>query len=178
MDLDVGDRSEQVDYVSRQLFTRASVLTRLLLGRIGGELSRTEACVLHTLNDGPRRITELAELERLAQPTMTQLVQRLEEEGLLTRQRQPDDRRVVLVDLTEAGIAALKEFRAHASTALGGYMAEMPDEEVEALAAATEALERLVAVLQQSPKPPPQHRKEGVAHGAASEPRTPARAAG
>jgi DNA-binding MarR family transcriptional regulator len=137
-----------MEYVSRQLFARASVLARLLVGQIGGELSRTEVCMLHTLSDGPRRITELAELERLAQPTMTLLVQRLEEAGLLTRQREADDRRVVLVELTAAGSAALKEFRAQASKALGAHLAELSDEEIEALAAATETLERLVTVLQ------------------------------
>jgi predicted transcriptional regulator len=39
------------------------------------------------LGSGPRRITELAELERLAQPTLTQLVQRLEQQGFVNRER-------------------------------------------------------------------------------------------
>jgi DNA-binding MarR family transcriptional regulator len=125
------------------------LLVRLLVGRLGGELSRTEVGLLSTLSDGPRRITELAELERLKQPTMTLLVQRLEQEGLVSRQRQAaDDRRVVLVNLTEAGTVALEDYRAQARAVLGAYVAEMPDEQVEALAAATETLADLVTLLQ------------------------------
>jgi DNA-binding MarR family transcriptional regulator len=143
-----AERSERIDYVSSQLLTRASLLVRLLVGRLGGELSRTEVGLLSTLSDGPRRITELAELERLKQPTMTLLVQRLEQEGLVSRQRQADDGRVVLVNLTEAGTVALEDYRAQARAVLGAYVAEMPDEQVEALAAATETLADLVTLLQ------------------------------
>jgi DNA-binding MarR family transcriptional regulator len=102
------------------------------------------------LSGAPRRITELAELERLAQPTLTQLVQRLEQQGFVTRERQTDDGRVVLVSLTEAGAAALDDFRRRASAALGAHLVELPDAEIESLAAATETMGRLVALLQQS----------------------------
>jgi DNA-binding MarR family transcriptional regulator len=103
------------------------------------------------LESGPRRITELAELEGLAQPTTTILVKQLERRGLVRRERQVDDGRVVLVDLTEAGRAALESTRARASAILGSYLADMSDEHLEALADATETLTRLIALLQQAP---------------------------
>lgn len=143
------DRSERIDRVSSQLLPRVAVLTRLLTSELGCELSRTELGLLNTLSSGPRRITELAELERLAQPTLTQLVQRLEQQGFVNRERQTDDRRVVLVRLTEAGAAAFDEFRCRASAALGAHLVELPDAEIESLAAATETMGRLVALLQQ-----------------------------
>ena len=144
-------RAERIDYVSSQLLPGAAVLTRLLVRHLGGTWSRTEVSLLNTLSYGPRRITELAEFERLAQPTMTQLVKRLEQSGLVTRERQADDGRVVLVSLTEAGRAAVEDFRAQASAALGARLAEMPDDQVQALAVATETLAQLVTVLQQRP---------------------------
>jgi DNA-binding MarR family transcriptional regulator len=98
---------------------------------------------------GPRRITELAELEGLAQPTMTSLVKQLEQRGLVRRGRHADDGRVVLVDLTDIGAAALADYRARARDLLGTYLAEIPDEQVEALADATEAVTQLVGLLQQ-----------------------------
>ena len=143
-----AERAERIEYVSSELLTRVSLLTRLLAGQLGGELSRTEVGLLNTLSGGPRRITELAELERLKQPTMTVLVQRLEQQGLVSRERHAGDGRVVLVDLTQAGSVALDDYRAQARAALSAYLAEMPDEQVEALAAATETLAHLVAVLQ------------------------------
>jgi DNA-binding MarR family transcriptional regulator len=151
MKFPAGNRAERIDYVSRQLLPRSALLTRLLVAQLGGAWSRTEVGLLSTLSYGPRRITELAEFERLAQPTMTQLVKRLERNGLVTRERQADDGRVVLVNLTEAGIAAVEDLRAQASAALGTCLAEMPDEQVEALAAATETLAQLVTLLQQRP---------------------------
>jgi DNA-binding MarR family transcriptional regulator len=145
-----AERSERIAYVSDQLLTRLSLLARLLANQLDGELSRTEAGLLSTLRGGPRRITELAELERLKQPTMTQLVQRLEQEGLVTRERHAGDGRVVLVNLAEAGSVALEEYRAQARATLGAHLAGLPDEQVEALAGATETLAQLVTVLQRA----------------------------
>jgi DNA-binding MarR family transcriptional regulator len=144
-------RSKQIDYVSSELLSRAALLTRLLVRQLGGELSRTEIGLLKTVGDGPRRITELAELEGLAQPTITILIKQLEERGLVTRTRQSSDGRIVLVDVTESGNAALADYRQRLSGVLGEYLSEISDEQVEALATATETLAQLVGVLQQRP---------------------------
>jgi DNA-binding MarR family transcriptional regulator len=143
------NRSDQIDYVSKQLPSAAGLLARLLVRQLGGAPSRTEVGLLNTLSGGPRRITELAELEGLAQPTMTSLVKALEQQGLVRRDRQADDGRVVLVHLTDSGAAALEDYLARVRELLGRYLAEIPDEQVEALAAATDALAQLVALLQQ-----------------------------
>jgi len=145
------NRSDQIDYVSQQLPPGAGLLVRLLVRELGSELSRTEVGLLNTLSERPRRITELAEFEGLAQPTMTSLVKALEQQGLVRRDRQADDGRVVLVHLTDSGAAALEDYRARAREMLGRNLAEIPDEQVEALAAATDALAQLVALLQQPP---------------------------
>ena len=145
------NRSDQIDYVSQQLPPGAGLLVRLLVRELGSELSRTEVGLLNTLSGGPRRITELAEFEGLAQPTMTSLVKALEQQGLVRRDRQADDGRVVLVHLTDSGAAALEDYRARVREMLGRNLAEIPDEQVEALAAATDALAQLVALLQQPP---------------------------
>ncbi len=137
-------RAERIDYVADQLLPHAAIATRLLVKQVKGKISRTEAGVLSTLTAAPRRITELAELEGLAQPTMTLLVQRLEQRGWVERARRADDGRVVLVSLTQAGSATLDEFRAQVGAALRVHMDAMSDEQVAALATATEALGSLV----------------------------------
>jgi DNA-binding MarR family transcriptional regulator len=142
------DRSSWIEYVSTDLLARALVLSRLLAKRVNSELSLTEASVLNTLSDGPRRITELAELEGLAQPTTTLLVKRLEDLGLVRRERQSDDGRVVLVSLEQAGAAALEDFRAQFSALLRSNLAAATtDEQIESLAAAAETLESLINLL-------------------------------
>lgn len=119
--------------------------------QIDAELSRTELDLLRTLSDGSRRITELAELEGLAQPTMTILIKALEQEGLVQRERRSDDGRVVLVDLTESGHVALEDYRERVRETLGAYLAEISDEQVDELVAATETLGQLVTLLQRQP---------------------------
>ena len=53
-----------------------------------------------------------------------------------------------MVSLTDAGPAALDDFRRQASAALAAHLVELPDAEVESLAAATETMGRLVTLLQ------------------------------
>src|SRR2546421_9408488 len=131
-------RAARIDHVAGNLLPHAGVLTRLLVKQVRAEISRTEAGVLYTLTGAPRRITELAELEGLAQPTMTLLVQRLEQRGWVRRERHADDGRVVLVSLTDAGQTTLEGFRAQVLDALRSRLDAMPDEAIVELEAATE----------------------------------------
>ena len=143
------DRSRTIDTISGALVPAASRLTRLLLRRSPQRISRSEAGLLSSLSGGPRRITELADLEGHAQPTMTLLVKRLEERGWVARRRDPADGRVVLVSLTDAGAVALEDVRAAYRTVLRDHLAAMSDEQIAALLTATEALETLLSALQQ-----------------------------
>ena len=144
-----AQRSDAIDAVAVALVPAASRVTRLLLRRATRRISRSEAGLLSALSGGPRRITELADLEGHAQPTITLLVKRMEERGWVTRERDPADGRVVLVSLNDAGTAALEDVRASYRAALRGHLVAMTDEEIAALTAATTALEALVDALQQ-----------------------------
>jgi DNA-binding MarR family transcriptional regulator len=144
------EREEQLDYVAEHLAPRAAVLVRLLVRQVRSrEISRTEMEVLSILTEGPRRITELTDLEGIAQPTMTLLVKRLQEKGWAKREGLPDDGRVVLVSLTEAGAAAQQSFRAQFLQAMRTDLQELSDRELQALSAATETLSSFVDDLQQ-----------------------------
>src|SRR6202049_4646196 len=91
-------RGERVDSIAEPLPSRAVVLVRLLVKQVRNrEISRTEMEVLSILREEARRITELTELEGIAQPTMTLLVKRLEEKGWVQREGLPQDGRVVMV---------------------------------------------------------------------------------
>ncbi len=148
------DRTQDAEYVSTHLPPHAALLIRLLSKQMAGDgLTRTEAGILRSLSDGPRRITELAELEGLAQPTTTLLVKRLEEQGFVRRERQVDDQRVVLVWQTDQGAAALEDYKAQVFAALRVFLEAMPDTQLKALATATDALGELVdKLLNDSPE--------------------------
>jgi len=125
------------------------MLVRLLFKQVRSrETSRTEMEVLSILTDGPRRITELTELEGVSQPTMTLLVQRLEDKGWVERERPPEDGRVVMISLTEDGRAAQQRLRGLFLTAMRTDLGELSDPELQALSAATETLSSFVDDLQ------------------------------
>jgi len=135
--------------VAAELPQHAARLSRLLYRHSAADLSRTEAGVLSTLSRGRHRITELAELEGLAQPTVTVLVGKMEERGLVSRGRDASDGRVVLVDITDEGRVALERLRAEYREVLHDRMTSMTDDEVASLRAATETLGALIEALQQ-----------------------------
>ncbi len=142
-------RAAQVERVADQLLPSAARLVRLLIRQVrSSEVSRTELEVLSTLTQGPRSISALTELEGTAQPTMTVLVKRLESKGWVEREGLAGDRRVVMVALTESGLAAQVRLRALFTAALAADLQELGQEQLEDLAAATDALTAFVDELQ------------------------------
>ena len=142
------ERATRIEHIARELVPLASQLTRLVQAQTRGEVTRSEGGILRTLSGGARRVTELAELEGLAQPTTTVLIKQLEQKGWATRARDADDGRLVLVSLTPEGGAALERYRARYRALVRERVAAMPDERVAGLEEAIDALDSLVAALQ------------------------------
>ena len=108
------------------------------------EMSLTSLATLSTLDrTGPRRITDLAVIEGVAQPSMTALVSTLERSGLVERRGDPADKRVALVALTPAGAELLRSRRRAGAEALEQLIGKLPLPEAAALAAAVPALRHL-----------------------------------
>jgi DNA-binding MarR family transcriptional regulator len=141
---DVDRRSTQLDEIAEALPQRSSALSRLFLTRTSVSVSRTEVGVLRVLQAGPRRITELAAEERVTQPAITLLVNRLAERGWVEREPDPSDRRAVLVSLTPEGEEVFGRLRAEYRALLHEEMASLEDSEVETLAAAVSILDKLI----------------------------------
>ena len=98
----VKSREADVDSVNELLSQATVLLSRHLLDRTG--LSPTASAVLYRLHaEGPVRLTALASSVEVSQPSMTQLIQRLERKGLVARLTDPDDRRAALVTVTDGG---------------------------------------------------------------------------
>jgi DNA-binding MarR family transcriptional regulator len=108
------------------------------------QISLTAASTLSTLDrTGPRRLTDLAVIEGVTQPSMSVLVTGLEQAGLAMRRPDPADKRVVLVDLTPAGADYMRARRRAGARAFTDLIDKLPDDEAAALAAAVPALNRL-----------------------------------
>jgi DNA-binding MarR family transcriptional regulator len=107
-------------------------------------LSMTAATTLSTLErNGPIRLTALAAREGVTQPAMTQLITRLADAGLVCREADPDDGRVVRVSITGEGKATLARRRARRAEKFAVILAQLTPEHRAALAAALPALDAL-----------------------------------
>lgn len=108
-------------------------------------LSFTTLSVLFTLehSDGPLRLSELKKSEQVTQPAITQLVTRLERDGLVERRPDPTDGRAVLVHITEAGSHIVRSRHADRIRRLQPLVDQLTEQDREALAAALPALTRL-----------------------------------
>lgn len=117
------------------------------------DISFTTASTLARLaREGPARLTALASAEGVTQPSMTQLVQRLERQSLVTRVGDPDDGRVTLISITDAGRTLLEHRRAARVERL-----------VELLGTLAEADRRALADVTRVGRPALQHLMENAA---------------
>ena len=119
-------------------------LARQLRQTSESDLSPTQSAVLATLaNHGAVTLGELAELERVASPTITKVTGILQVRGLVVKVTDPSDRRFVRVELTAEGHALVERSRARKTAWLARQLQDLPPEELEQLVAATEVLEHL-----------------------------------
>ncbi|MGM9425213.1 MarR family winged helix-turn-helix transcriptional regulator [Hydrogenophaga sp. MI9] len=79
--------------------------------------------------DGPSTVAELARCQAMDAGAMTRLLDRLEKKGLCKRTRSVEDRRVVQVDLTPEGHAALRNVPAMLSEVLNLHLAGFSEDE-------------------------------------------------
>jgi DNA-binding MarR family transcriptional regulator len=90
-------------------------------------------------------IGQLAQAEQVSAPTMTRLVVGLERDGLVRREADPHDGRVVWLQATPKGTRILHEGRRRRVEALAGDLATLDPAERNTLAEAADILERLLS---------------------------------
>ena len=118
------------------LSAHATLIKKFLAEDIWGDVSMREYDVLYTLSkcDGPLRLGELNAHVLLSQPALSRLVDRLIARGLLERSHDIEDRRSVLVGLTDEGRARQREVgRRHARSVARALTEELTVEEMKQL---------------------------------------------
>lgn len=129
-----------------------------LLHQPSREMSLTSTATLRLLSrTGPRRITDVAAIAGITQPSATALVSTLERSGLVERRSDPVDKRVVLVAITPAGADYLDSRRKVFVESFAELVEQLPADQAAALTAAAPALEHLrdLDAARRDPTPPP-----------------------
>ncbi|MBG0819413.1 MarR family transcriptional regulator [Planomonospora sp. ID91781] len=119
-----------VDALVRSTFQVAGVLTRIGAER---DLSLTQLRVLGILRDRRPNMTELAAFLGLDKSTLSGLVDRAERRGLVARGKNPQDRRVVDVFLTPAGLELAEQVYDEVRRALAPAMSRLDPQDQDRL---------------------------------------------
>ena len=102
------ERSANALIAIRRILRAAELASRTVAEQTG--LTPSQIVVLQIIaQTGQPNAGTVAETARLSQATVTAILDRLEDRGLVTRERDPGDRRRVAVELTEKGRTALAD---------------------------------------------------------------------
>ena len=145
--------SSRVTATKRVTTAQLAVLVRDAITRVNrrmrqtrpvGDLTHSQISALQSLDLGgaltPR---ELAEAERVQPPTLTRIVSRLEEMGLVARTPHPSDGRQVILALSPAGRELLEGYRRSRDEWLAQRLSELGPEDRDTVARAAEILARI-----------------------------------
>jgi len=99
---------------------------------------------LSVLMGGPRTLGDLARAEQVRPPTMSKLVSDMERGGLIRRDTDPDDGRVVRVEMTARGRRVLAKGREMRIADIERRIRSRPAGDVRVLASALDVIERML----------------------------------
>jgi DNA-binding MarR family transcriptional regulator len=123
-------------------------LYRILRAKSAAKLTASQVSALVRIEEeGPLRLTTLAEREGIAAPTMSKVVDLLCDEGLIERIPDPTDGRANLIQLDEGGQALLRDVRERLTRLMREALEHLSDEEHEILAAAIPVLQHVIEVM-------------------------------
>lgn len=123
----------------------------LVMRNVGAEMRQRAAAgfsvphyrVLALLHQEARSLSELAQCQAVALPTMSRTVSALVEQGWLTRSEDAHDRRRIAISLTDEGRAYFKNLHACAEEHVARLVASLTPEQREVLVAGLEILHSL-----------------------------------
>lgn len=93
---------------------------------------------LEALVKGPKSMTELSSDLALHQSTLTRIVEKLENQGMINRMRKPENQRKVEVRITEQGKEIYQQLYNGSMQTITTLMNQIPEEQRETIVAAME----------------------------------------
>ncbi|MFO8059919.1 MAG: MarR family transcriptional regulator [Bacillota bacterium] len=87
----------------------------------------------HIAIEGPRNVSQVAEQFNLNQATVSNIVHFLHDKGLILRKSSPDDRRITLLEVTEAGRAIVEEIETERFEKFKQILEHLPPEDLAEL---------------------------------------------
>ncbi len=144
--------SLDLDEVARLRLAVARVSRRLRSVPAGHGMTPTQLSVLGAVvRGGSVRLADLAAGEGVNPTMLSRIVAKLDTEGLLRREADPDDARVAVITVTAAGRRRHERIRQERTEALATVLEGLHARHLRALTDAVPALEELADALQERP---------------------------
>lgn len=132
--------------IAARLRLSATRLARQLRQESDAALTPSQLSALSSIErHGPLTLGTLAEHERVAPPSVTKVVGKLVDAGLIARRLDENDRRMAWVSITAAGDARLAQIRQRKNAWLAARLAQLDDEQRARITDALDALDALTA---------------------------------
>jgi len=139
-------RTPETTEIAARLRLSATRLARQLRQESAAGLTPSQVSALAAIDRaGALTLGALAETERVAPPSITKVVAKLEAAGLVERRLDDRDRRVAWVSTTAAGDARLAQIRQRKTEWLSARLARLSDDHRARLANALDVLDELTA---------------------------------
>ncbi len=104
-----------------------------MYGIAGLNITPIQFHILRHMRRGACSVGELAEYQQISRPAISQAVDQMVEEGLITRQQRPHDRRFVQLTMTERGTHLLNSVFSKNRQWMAKKMAGLDPEELETI---------------------------------------------
>ena len=133
--------------IAARLRLSATRLARRLRQESGAGLSPSQQSAMAVIsNHGPLTLGALAEHERVAPPSITKVVSKLECDGLVIRTPDPHHRRVCRVEISPEGAALLDEVRRRKTAWLTARISQLDADHQRRLADALDVIDELISL--------------------------------
>jgi len=118
--------AEDIVLALRRIMRSMDIASRQLIGKYGITTPQL-ICLQHMLEQGPMTTGMLAQAVSLSPATVTGILDRMERRGLVTRERRPEDKRRVLVAVTDAGRSAAEAAPSYLAERLTQALERLPE---------------------------------------------------
>jgi DNA-binding MarR family transcriptional regulator len=138
-------KPSDAEALSGALVMYASRLVRAVSRRTSRDVPAASLRLLSQVDElGPTGISQLAAADRCSQPTMSSGVQNLADKGWVVKLPNPADARSCLVQITDAGLAALGDTRRKNAEVVAERLHADPRHDVDDLRRAVDLLQHLL----------------------------------
>lgn len=142
---DLSELIERYEHLSFMIHKKGELLIN---EQIQSELTHDQHITLHYIRMQTHcTSSDLAQLFHVNKSAITALINRLEEKGLINRERDKEDRRLVHLSLTEKGEAVYKACNEKIQAVVEGFISQFSDEEIETF---MKTYEKLALILDQT----------------------------